>query len=69
MTNSSTKAWIIPAGSTAGAEGLRLVERPVRAPGPGEVLVRMRAWPSTRARWAARGISPTPCMAARPATR
>ncbi len=38
------KAWVIPAGSTAGADGLRLVERPSRPPGRGEVLVRMRAW-------------------------
>src|SRR3712207_2603908 len=43
------KVWIVPAGSTAGPEGLRLVERPSPPPGPGRVRIRMRAW-STNAR-------------------
>lgn len=40
----SARAWIVPAGSTSGADGLRLVERTLAAPGHGEVQVAMRAW-------------------------
>lgn len=38
------KAWIIPAGCTAGPSGLQQVERPSPQPGPGQVKLRMRAW-------------------------
>jgi len=38
------KAWIIPAGCTAGPSGLRQVERPSPQPGPGRVKLRMHAW-------------------------
>ena len=40
----STRAWVIPAGSTSGADALRLVDRELSAPGHGEVQVAMRAW-------------------------
>jgi NADPH:quinone reductase-like Zn-dependent oxidoreductase len=38
------KAWIIPAGCTAGPGGLRLVEQPSPQPGPGQVKLRLHAW-------------------------
>ena len=38
------KAWIIPAGCTAGPSGLRQVERPSPQPGPGQVKLRLHAW-------------------------
>lgn len=38
------RTWIVPAGSTKGAAGLRLVERDSPAPGHGEVHLAMRAW-------------------------
>ena len=38
------KAWIIPAGCTAGPSALQLIERPSPAVSPGQVKLRMRAW-------------------------
>lgn len=38
------KAWIIPAGCTAGPSALRQLERPSPEPGPGQVKLCMRAW-------------------------
>lgn len=38
------KSWIVPAGSTEGADSLRLVDRPQPPVGPGQVRVRPRAW-------------------------
>lgn len=38
------KAWIIPAGCTAGPSGLRQVELPSPQPGPGQVKLRLHAW-------------------------
>jgi NADPH:quinone reductase-like Zn-dependent oxidoreductase len=37
------RKWIIPAGSTAGAAGLRLIEAPSPEPGPGEVKIAVKA--------------------------
>lgn len=38
------KSWILPAGAAGGPELLRMEERDVPLPGPGQVRVRMRAW-------------------------
>jgi NADPH:quinone reductase-like Zn-dependent oxidoreductase len=38
------KTWIVPAGSTSGADGLRQIDRTVPSPAHGEVRVAMRAW-------------------------
>ena len=37
------RKWIIPAGSTAGAAGLRLIEASSPEPGPGEVKIAVKA--------------------------
>ena len=37
------RKWIIPAGSTAGAAGLRLIEAASPEPGPGEVKIAVKA--------------------------
>ncbi len=38
------KTWIIPAGSTAGAQALKLTERSSPEPGPGEIKIALKAW-------------------------
>lgn len=38
------KSWIVPAGSTAGAESLRLIDRPSPPLGRGQVRIRPKAW-------------------------
>jgi NADPH:quinone reductase-like Zn-dependent oxidoreductase len=38
------KAWIIPAGCTAGPSALQLIDRPSPAVGPGQVKLRMHSW-------------------------
>ena len=38
------KTWIVPAGSTVGAQALRFMDRPVPEPGPGEVKIALKAW-------------------------
>lgn len=38
------KTWIVPAGSTQGADALRLIERPTPEPAHGEVRIAMKAW-------------------------
>lgn len=38
------RTWIVPAGSTTGAEALRLIDRPTPEPAHGEIRVAMKAW-------------------------
>ncbi len=38
------RRWVVPAGTTGGADALRLEQADVSAPGHGQVLVAMRAW-------------------------
>jgi NADPH:quinone reductase-like Zn-dependent oxidoreductase len=38
------KAWIVPAGSTSGADALRQLDRPTPKPAHGEIRVAMKAW-------------------------
>ncbi|MCJ7787119.1 MAG: NAD(P)-dependent alcohol dehydrogenase, partial [Methyloceanibacter sp.] len=37
------RKWIIPAGSTAGVAGLRLIEAASPEPGPGEIKIAVKA--------------------------